>query len=108
MTIKAAEGSINVSNGLYQSSTLLWYAKKEKYLHNISTTTFTKIFFPCIPNLGAKLRCAQNWYISVQTDLKYPQVAVISIDAYSSLAFSDLTCDLDDKGTGAFWLHCAA
>ena len=41
MTIKAAKGSINVSNGLYQSSTLLWYAKKEKYLHNISTITFT-------------------------------------------------------------------
>ena len=34
-------------------------------------------------------------------------VAVISVDAYPFLAFSDLTCDLDDTGKGVFWLHCA-
>ena len=35
-------------------------------------------------------------------------VAVISADAYSFLAFSDLTCHLEDTGIGVFWLHCAA
>ena len=32
-------------------------------------------------------------------------VAVISVDAYPFLAFSDLTCHLEDTGRGAFWLH---
>ena len=35
-------------------------------------------------------------------------VAVISVDAYPFLAFSDLTCYLEDTGIGVFWLHCAA
>ena len=35
-------------------------------------------------------------------------VAVIIVDAYPSLAFSDLTCHLQDTGIGVFWLHCAA
>ena len=35
-------------------------------------------------------------------------VAVISVDAYLFLAFSDLTCHLEDTGIGVFWLHCAA
>ena len=35
-------------------------------------------------------------------------VAVISLDAYPSLAFSDLTFHLEDVGIGVFWLHCAA
>ena len=35
-------------------------------------------------------------------------VAVISVDAYPFLAFSDLTCHLEDAGIGVFWLHCAA
>ena len=35
-------------------------------------------------------------------------VAVISIDAYLFLAFSDLTGHLEDTGIGVFWLHCAA
>ena len=30
-------------------------------------------------------------------------VAVISVDAYPFLAFSDLTCNLDDTGIGVFW-----
>ena len=29
------------------------------------------------------------------------------VDAYLFLAFSDLTCPLEDTGTGVFWLHCA-
>ena len=35
-------------------------------------------------------------------------VAVISVDAYPFLAFSDLTFDLEDMGIDVFWLHCAA
>ena len=35
-------------------------------------------------------------------------VAVISVDAYPFLAFSDLICHLEDTGIGIFWLHCAA
>ena len=35
-------------------------------------------------------------------------VAVISVDAYHFLAFSDLTCHFEDTGIGVFWLHCAA
>ena len=35
-------------------------------------------------------------------------VAVISVDAYPFLAFSDLTCHLEDTGIGVFWLHYAA
>ena len=33
-------------------------------------------------------------------------VAVISVDAYPFLAFSDLICHLEDTGIGVFWLHC--
>ena len=35
-------------------------------------------------------------------------VAVISVNDYSFLAFSDLTCHLEDTGIGVSWLHCAA
>ena len=35
-------------------------------------------------------------------------VAVISVDAYPFLAFSDLTCHLEDTGIDVFWLHCPA
>ena len=30
------------------------------------------IFLPGFPNLGAQIRCTQNRYIVVQTELKYP------------------------------------
>ena len=33
-------------------------------------------------------------------------VAVISVDAYSFLAFSDLICHLEDTGIFVFCLHC--
>ena len=33
-------------------------------------------------------------------------VAVIIVDTYPFLAFSDLTCHLEDTGIGVFWLHC--
>ena len=35
-------------------------------------------------------------------------VAVIIVDVYPLLAFSDPTCHLEDTGIGVFWLHCAA
>ena len=35
-------------------------------------------------------------------------VTVISVDAYSFLAFSNLTCHIEDRGIGVFWLHSAA
>ena len=34
-------------------------------------------------------------------------VAVISVEAYPFLAFSDLACHHEDTGIDAFWLHCA-
>ena len=30
---------------------------------------------------------------------------IVSLDAF--LAFSDLTCHLEDTGIGVFWFHCA-
>ena len=35
-------------------------------------------------------------------------VAVISVEAYPFLAFSDLTHHLEDTEIDVFWLHCAA
>ena len=35
-------------------------------------------------------------------------VAVINVDAYPFLAFSDLTCHLQDTGIGVFRFHRAA
>ena len=35
-------------------------------------------------------------------------VAVISVNAYPFLPFSDLTCHLEDMRIGVLWLHCAA
>ena len=35
-------------------------------------------------------------------------VAVISVDACPFVAFSDLTCHLEDTRIDVFWLHCAA
>ena len=35
-------------------------------------------------------------------------VVVISVDAYSFLGFSDLTCHFEDTIIGVFWLHFVA
>ena len=32
---------------------------------------------------------------------------MINVDAYPFLAFSDLTCHVEDTGIGVFWLYCA-
>ena len=42
------------------------------YLHKISMFTFT-IFPPGLCNLGAQIRCVQNWYPEVQMDPKLLQ-----------------------------------
>ena len=34
-------------------------------------------------------------------------VAGISADAYPFLAFSEMTCHLEDTGISVFWLQCA-
>ena len=34
-------------------------------------------------------------------------VAIISVDGYPFLAFTDLTCHLKEIGIGVFWLNCA-
>ena len=73
LTIKAVKASINVSNVSYKSCALLWYAKKEKYLHEISMFTLTKNF-PRLANLSAQIRCAPNPYTAAQIDLKYPLI----------------------------------
>ena len=41
------------------------------YLHQICLLSQNK-FFPGLPNLGAQIRCAQDRYTAVKTDLKYP------------------------------------
>ena len=33
--------------------------------------------------------------------------AVINVNAYPFLAFSELNCHLEETGIGVFWLHCA-
>ena len=35
-------------------------------------------------------------------------LAVVSVDAYPFMAFSELTCHLADTGIGVFCLYCAA
>ena len=46
---------------------------------------------------------------SVETGLERwtLMVAVISVDVYPFLAFSDLTHHLEDMEIGVYWLHCA-
>ena len=40
--VKAVKASINVSNVSFSNSTLLWHAKKERYLHKVSMFAFKK------------------------------------------------------------------
>ena len=66
----------------------------------------------CTPSFPIGLVKTESGFIvrSVETGLgrRTLVVAVISVDAYSFLAFSDLTCHLEDTGISDFWLHCAA
>ena len=66
----------------------------------------------CTPSFPIGLVKTESGFIvrSVETGLGRSMlvVAVISFDDYPLLAFSDLTCHLEDTGIGVFWLHCAA
>ena len=66
----------------------------------------------CTPSFPIGLVKTKSDFIvgSVETGLgKWTLVvAVISVDAYPFLAFSDLTCHFEDTEIGVFWLHCAA
>ena len=43
--MKAVKAFVNESNKLYKDYTLLWYGKKERYLHEISIFIFTNVCF---------------------------------------------------------------
>ena len=66
----------------------------------------------CTPSFPIGLVKTESGFIvrSVETSLGRWTlvVAVISVDAYPFLAFSDLTCQLEDTGKGVFSLHSAA
>ena len=67
---------------------------------------------PCTPSFLIGLVKTESDFIvrSVETDLGRRTLveAVISVDAYPFLAFSDLTCHIEDTGISVFLLHCAA
>ena len=46
---------------------------KKKSIYTKYLCLLSQLFFPGLPNLEAKIRCIQNRYTGVQTDLKYPQ-----------------------------------
>ena len=67
---------------------------------------------PRTPSFPVGLAKTESGFIvgSVETGLgrQTLMVAVISVDAYLFLAFSDLTYHLEDMRIGVFWLHCDA
>ena len=66
---------------------------------------------PRTPSFPIGLVKTESGFIArlVETGLgRWMLVVFISVDAYPFLAFSDLTCHLEDTGIGVFWLHCAA
>ena len=72
---------------------------------------FYYISQPHTPSFSTGLVKTKSDFIirSVETDLGRWMlvVAVISIDIYPFLAFSDLTCHFEYTRIGVFWLHCA-
>ena len=79
LTVKVVKASITVSSVSYKSCTLLWYVKREKYLHIINMFIFKKYFSPGSRKLGAQIRCAQSRYTAVQMNLKYPLLTDIKV-----------------------------
>ena len=77
----------------------------------IFQNTFYISIEPRTPSFPIRLVKTESCFIvrSVETGLgRWTLVVpVISVDAYPFLAFSDLTCYLEDTGIGVFWLHCA-
>ena len=67
---------------------------------------------PRTPSFPIGLVETESDYIvrSVETGLgrRTLVVAVISVDAYLFLAFSNQTCHMEDRRIGVFWLHYAA
>ena len=67
---------------------------------------------PCIPSFPIGLVKTESDFIvrSVGAGLGRWTlvVAVISVEAYPFLAFSDVSYHLKDTGIGVFWLQCAA
>ena len=67
---------------------------------------------PCTPSFPIGLVKTESDFIVKSVRIKIGKwmlvLAVISVDAYPFLAFSELTYHLDDRGIGIFWLYCAA
>ena len=67
---------------------------------------------PRTPSFPTELDKTKSDFIAISVETGLGRwmlvVAVISVDAYPFLAFSDLPYDLEDTGIGVFWLHCAA
>ena len=65
----------------------------------------------CTPSFPIRLVKTESGFIVGSVEIgvggRMLVVAVISVDAYPFLAFSDLTCHLEDTEIGVFWLHCA-
>ena len=62
----------------------------------------------CTPSIPIGLVKTESGFVrSVETGLGRGTlvVAAMSADVYPFLAFSGLTCHLEDTGTGVFWLH---
>ena len=66
----------------------------------------------CTPSFPIRVVKTKYGFIvaSVETDLGSWTlvVAVIRVDAYPFLAFSDLKCHMEDMGIDVSCLHCAA
>ena len=67
---------------------------------------------PCTPSFPTRLVKTKSDFIARLVNTGFGTwtlvVAVISVDTYPFLAFSDLTCHPDDTGIGVFWLYSAA
>ena len=67
---------------------------------------------PCTPSFPIGLVKTESDFIVKSVRIKIGKwmlvLAVISVDAYPFLAFSELTYHLDDREIGVFWLYCAA
>ena len=64
---------------------------------------FYYIDWPCTPSFRIGLVKTKSDFI-----VRSVETVLISVYAYPFLAFSDLTCHLEDTGIGVFWLHCTA
>ena len=72
---------------------------------------FYYIHKPRAPSFPIGLVKAESNFIVISVETGIGRlilvVAVINVDTYPFLAFSHLTCHLEDTGTGVLWCHCA-